>query len=151
MNTCGIPFPRTTSRHTSGRFNFGVVSTGTHRKKRSKPHYDLPIIYATRAKRLLQRDRERYETDRKHHLGKNEWHETTLAYRRKEDSEHDDHGQYSVFVTNTSSVYLTKYGYRWVIESSYKSINRFMAVTTSKNFGLRFFYFAFACLLYSIW
>jgi IS4 transposase len=25
------------------------------------------------------------------------------------------------------------------------------AVTMSKNFGLRFFYFAFACLLYSIW
>jgi IS4 transposase len=41
------------------------------------------------AKRLLQRDRNRYETDRKLHLG--------------------------------------------------------------KNFGLRFFYFAFACLLYSIW
>jgi IS4 transposase len=26
-----------------------------------------------------------------------------------------------------------------------------MADTTSKQFGLRFFYFAFACLLYSIW
>jgi len=26
-----------------------------------------------------------------------------------------------------------------------------MAATTSKDFGLRFFYFAFACLLYSIW
>ena len=26
-----------------------------------------------------------------------------------------------------------------------------MATTTSKDFGLRFFYFAFACLLYSIW
>ncbi|SDY64311.1 hypothetical protein SAMN05216564_107107 [Halopenitus persicus] len=26
-----------------------------------------------------------------------------------------------------------------------------MAVTTSTDFGLRFFYFAFACLLYSIW
>ncbi|ELY97200.1 transposase (TCE33) [Natrialba asiatica DSM 12278] len=26
-----------------------------------------------------------------------------------------------------------------------------MAATTSKNFVLRFFYFAFACLLYSIW
>jgi IS4 transposase len=26
-----------------------------------------------------------------------------------------------------------------------------MAATTSKHFGLRFFYFAFACLLYSIW
>jgi IS4 transposase len=43
------------------------------------------------------------------------------------------------------------YDLRWEIESGYKSIKRFMAATTSKNFLLRFFYFAFACLLYSIW
>jgi len=104
------------------------------------------------AKRLLQRDQDRYETNRKLHLGKNEWHETTLIYRRKEDSDHDDHRQYSVvFMTNCGSGHLTEYGYRWEIESGYKSIKRFMAATTSKNFGLRFFYFAFACLLYSIW
>ena len=103
------------------------------------------------AKRLLQRDQDRYETDRKLHLGKNEWHETTLIYRRKKDSEHDDHRQYSVFMTNGASGHLTEYGYRWEIESGYRSIKRFMAATTSKNFGLRFFYFAFACLLYSIW
>ena len=41
--------------------------------------------------------------------------------------------------------------YRREIESGYRSIKRFMAATTSKDFGLRFFYFAFACLLYSIW
>ncbi len=46
---------------------------------------------------------------------------------------------------------LREYGYRWEIESGYKSIKRFMAATTSKNFVLRFFYFVFACLLYSIW
>ncbi|WP_434530096.1 transposase (plasmid) [Haloarcula sp. NS06] len=103
------------------------------------------------AKRLLQRGQDRYETDRKLHLGKNEWHETTLIYRQKEDSEHDDHRQYSVFMSNRGSGFLTEYGYRWEIESGYKSIKRFMAATTSKNFGLRFFYFAFACLLYSIW
>ncbi|GAA5476524.1 hypothetical protein Hhis01_03961 [Haloarcula hispanica] len=103
------------------------------------------------AKRLLQRGQDRYETDRKLHLGKNEWHETTLIYRRKEDSEHGDYRQYSVFMTNTSSAFLTEYGYRWEIESGYRSIKRFMAATTSKDFGLRFFYFAFACLLYSIW
>ncbi|KOX93172.1 transposase [Haloarcula rubripromontorii] len=103
------------------------------------------------AKRLLRRDQDRYETDRKLHLGKNEWHETTLIYRRKENSEHDNHRQYSVFMTNRGSGHLTEYGYRWEIESGYKSIKRFMAATTSKNFGLRFFYFAFACLLYSIW
>ena len=105
----------------------------------------------TQAKRLLQRGQERYETDRKLHLGKNEWHETTLVYRQKEDSEHDDHRQYSVFMSNCGSGHLTEYGYRWEIESGYKSIKRFMAATTSKDFGLRFFYFVFACLLYSIW
>jgi len=103
------------------------------------------------AKRLLRRDQNRYETDRKLHLGKNEWHETTLIYRRKEDSEYDDHRQYSVFMSNRGSSFLTEYGYRWEIESGYRSIKRFMAATTSKDFGLRFFYFAFACLLYSIW
>lgn len=103
------------------------------------------------AKRLLQRDQDRYETDRKLHLGNNEWHETTLIYRRKENAEHDDYRQYSVFMSNRGSGHLTKYGYRWEIESGYKSIKRFMAATTSKDFVLRFFYFAFACLLYSIW
>jgi len=103
------------------------------------------------AKRLLKHGKDRYETDRKLHLGNNEWHETTLIYRRKENSEHDDHRQYSVFMTNRGSGHLTEYGYRWEIESGYKSIKRFMAATTSKHFGLRFFYFAFACLLYSIW
>ena len=103
------------------------------------------------AKRLIRRDQDRYETDRKLHLGKNEWHETTLIYRRKEDSEHDNHRQYSVFMTNCGSGHLTEYGYRWEIESGYRSIKRFMGATTSKDFGLRFFYFAFACLLYSIW
>jgi hypothetical protein len=103
------------------------------------------------AKRLLQRGQDRYETDRKLHLGKNEWHGTTLIYRRKENAEHDDHRQYSVFMSNRGSGHLTEYGYRWKIESGYKSIKRFMAATTSNDFGLRFFYFAFACLLYSIW
>jgi len=103
------------------------------------------------AKRLLKRNKDRYETDRKLHLGDNEWHSTTFIYRRKENSEHTDHRQYSVFMTNRNSGLLTEYGYRWEIESGYKSIKRFMGATTSKNFSLRFFYFAFACLLYSIW
>jgi IS4 transposase len=54
-------------------------------------------------------------------------------------------------MTNQGSGHLTEYGYRWEIESGYKSIKRFMTATISKNFGLRFFSFAFACLLYSIW
>jgi IS4 transposase len=103
------------------------------------------------ARRLLEHDRDRYATDRKLHLGKNEWHETTLIYRRKDNTEHNDHRQYSVFMSNRGGGFLAEYGHRWEIESGYKSIKRFMAATTSKSFVLRFFYFAFACLLYSIW
>jgi len=65
---------------------------------------------------LLRRGQDRYETERKLYLGKNEWHETTLIYRRKEDSEHDDHRQYSVFMSKSGSRFLTEYGYRWEIE-----------------------------------
>jgi IS4 transposase len=54
-------------------------------------------------------------------------------------------------MTNRGSGHLTEYGYRREIESGYRSIKRFMAAATSKDFGLRFFYFAFACLLYWIW
>lgn len=103
------------------------------------------------AKRLLQRGKDRYETDWKLHFGDNEWHQMTLIYRRKENSDRGDYRQYSVFMTNRGSGHLTEYGYRWEIESGYRSIKRFMATTTSKNFGLHFFYLAFACLLYSIW
>ncbi|GAA0241529.1 hypothetical protein GCM10009000_066500 [Halobacterium noricense] len=90
-------------------------------------------------------------TDRNLHLGSNEWHNTTLIYRRKDDTEYTVHRQYSVFMSNGGERFLSKYGSRWEIESGYKSIKRFMGATTSKNFVLRFFYFAFACLLYSIW
>ena len=103
------------------------------------------------AKRLLRRDQDYYTTDRKLHLGKNEWHETTFVYKRKANSERTDYGQYAVFMTNAPAGAVSEYSYRWEIESGYKSIKRFMAATTSKDFVLRFFYFAFACLLYSIW
>ena len=117
--------------------------------------YVVPKRMQTRekaqAKRLIRRGKDRYETDRKLHLGKDEWHETTPIYRRKENTEHDDHRQYPVFMSNCGGGYLTEYSYRWKIESDHRSIKRFMAATTSKNFVLRFFYFAFAYLFYSIW
>jgi IS4 transposase len=104
------------------------------------------------AKRVFERGEDRCVTDRRLHLGRNEWHETTLLYRKREDSEYDDWQQYSVFMTNgRASSALMNYGRRWEIETGYRTIKRFMAATTSKNFVLRFFYFAFACLLYSIW
>ncbi|RJT07594.1 transposase [Halococcus sp. IIIV-5B] len=105
----------------------------------------------TQAKRLLQRGQDYYAADRKLHLGKNEWHETTFVYKRNPNSDRDDYGQYAVFLTNAPAGAVREYSYRWEIESGYKSIKRFMAATTSKDFILRFFYFAFACLLYSIW
>jgi hypothetical protein len=49
--------------------------------------------------RSPKRDWDRYETGRTFHLGKNEWHKTTLIYPDKGGSEHDDHCQYSVFVS----------------------------------------------------
>jgi IS4 transposase len=103
------------------------------------------------AKRLLQWDQDRYVTDRNLLLNDDERHETTLVYRRRASSNCTDHRQYSVFMTNGDPRLLREYDYRWEIESGYKSVKRFMAATTSKNFVLRFFYFAFACLLYSIW
>ena len=72
-------------------------------------------------------------------------------YRRKENSDRTDYGQYAVFMTNAHPGGVRECDYRWEIESGYKSIKRFMTATTSKDFVLRFFHFAFACLLYLIW
>lgn len=100
-------------------------------------------------KRLLEQNQDRYETERKLHLGHNNWYETTLIYRRKEGTEATDYRQYSVSMSNQGRSHLNEYAYRWEIKRGYKSIKGFMAATTSKDFVLRFFYFAFACLLYS--
>lgn len=66
----------------------------------------------------------------------------------------EGHERYVVFMTSLSrptTALVEWYGDRWDIESGYKSVKRFMAATISKDFTLRFFYFAFACLLYSLW
>jgi IS4 transposase len=47
--------------------------------------------------------------------------------------------------------FLSYYAARWEVERGYRSIKRFMTTTTSIDFVLRFLYFAFVCLLYSIW
>jgi len=90
------------------------------------------------AKRLLERDQNRYVTDRKLHLGSNEWHEATLKCRRKKGSDRTDYRQYAVFMTNAIPGAIAEYGQRRDIEQGYKSIKRFMAATTSKDFVLRF-------------
>jgi hypothetical protein len=52
-------------------------------------------------------------------------------------------------LTAGAGLFITEYGHRWEAESGYRSIKRFMAATTSTDFGFRFFYFV--CLLYSVW
>lgn len=63
-----------------------------------------------------------------------------------------------MFLTNSPHVnqanaifHVEHYRKRWGIENGYKQIKEFQALTTSKDFSLRYFYFAFACLLYTIW
>lgn len=46
---------------------------------------------------------------------------------------------------------IDRYSRRMAIENSYKTIKDFLAWTTSKNYCVRFFHFAFAVLLYDIW
>jgi hypothetical protein len=46
---------------------------------------------------------------------------------------------------------IDRYGRRWGIENSYKTIKDFLAWTTSKDFSVRLFYFGFAVLLYNMW
>ena len=46
------------------------------------------------AKRLLEANEDFYVTDRKLHLGNDEWLPTTLVYTRKENSEQTDYRQY---------------------------------------------------------
>ncbi|RBI59485.1 hypothetical protein DMJ13_23060 [halophilic archaeon] len=101
-------------------------------------------------KRLLKRNEDRFTSDRRLHLGSDEWL-PTMVYKRKKDSDRTDYGQYAVFMTNKSAGIIREYNSHWEIESGYKSIKRFMAATTSKSFVLRFFHFTFACLLCSTW
>jgi IS4 transposase len=93
------------------------------------------------------------------HLGNNEWHETNLLYlpKRNFDSEIEEgHERYVVFMSSepvlgSVEAHIGLYNDRQEIEAGYKQVKRFMAKTTSTDFVLRFFYFAFACLLYSLW
>lgn len=93
------------------------------------------------------------------HLGNNEWHETTLLYLQKRNFDGDieeGHERYVVFMSSepvhgSVGAHIGLYNDRQEIEAGYKQIKRFMAKTTSTDFVLRFFYFAFACLLYSLW
>lgn len=54
-------------------------------------------------------------------------------------------------VLGSVETHIGLYSDRQEIEAGYKQVKHFMAKTTSKSFVLRFFYFAFTCLLYSLW
>jgi len=64
----------------------------------------------------------------------------------------------AVFATNLrvspgeAETFCRRYSRRWQIENEYKSIKHdFLAKTSSKDYRVRLFYFAFAVLLYNIW
>ena len=46
---------------------------------------------------------------------------------------------------------IDRYRRRWGIENSYKTIKDFLAYTTSRDYSIRLFHFAFAVLLYDVW
>lgn len=46
---------------------------------------------------------------------------------------------------------IQRYDYRGGIETSYKSIKQCAAWTTSKEFEVRWFHFAFGCMIYNMW
>jgi hypothetical protein len=67
-------------------------------------------------------------------------------------------GDRAVFVTNRhvepmkAQGIVSRYDRRWRIENQYKTMaNDFRAITTSRDFTVRLFYFVFRCLLYCIW
>jgi IS4 transposase len=111
------------------------------------------------ASRMEEHDVETAVNERGLHLGNNEWHETTLLYLPKRNFDGDieeGHERYVVFMSSepvhgSVGAHIGLYNDRQEIEAGYKQVKRFMAKTTSKDFVLRFFYFAFACLLYSLW
>jgi len=46
---------------------------------------------------------------------------------------------------------IEQYSDRGAIENSYSSIKNAAAWTTSKEFGVRWFHFAFGCVVYNMW
>jgi putative transposase len=55
------------------------------------------------------------------------------------------------FTKKTVSKIISMFRLRWGIETGYRMVNQFLPKTTSKNYGIRVFYFYFACLMYNAW
>jgi len=94
--------------------------------------------------------------------GQYAYHYATLQIVDEDDQEDSDDEQatYYLWKTNVSlpeddEAALNRvkrlYAKRWRIESAYQSLKQFLIPTTSKSQELRFWYFSFASLLYSVW
>lgn len=91
------------------------------------------------------------------YLGDNEWHETQLLYlpKRNFDREiEESHERYVVFMSSElvlGSVEFHVGLYNDRQEIGLQADQTLHGQSTSTDFVLQFFYFAFACLLYSLW
>ena len=66
----------------------------------------------------------------------------------------EKNGKLFIFATNThlrSERIRKLFRRRWGIETSYRMVNKFLARTTSKLYGIRLLYFYLAILLYNLW
>lgn len=71
---------------------------------------------------------------------------------------HEDDTGYALFVTNRNDVspldaegLVNRYSDRWDIEIEYKMITPLVPSIASTDYRMRFFSFAFSCLLYNLW
>jgi putative transposase len=66
----------------------------------------------------------------------------------------EEKGKLYIFATNTHiepERIRELFKLRWGIETSYRMVNKFLAKTTSKIYGMRKLYFFLAILLYNLW
>lgn len=103
-----------------------------------RPHFWVSVVESV-AGRRLRLPNEGQRTRRSNATADDSIYTASLISPTNPNSERTDYGQYAVFMTNAPAGAVREYSYRWEIESGYKSIKRFMAATTSKDFVLRFF------------
>lgn len=126
--------------------------------------YDPTLKTRVRPATLYLRDNIRYiDVENDETVGDDgESHDVNLMYvpADREDwiiTESND-VNYTVFVTNREDVsaidapgLVDRYSKRWEIEIEYKIIKPLLPSIASKDYRMRFFSFAFSCLLYNMW
>ena len=90
-------------------------------------------------------------------------HTNVVVLPPAEDDDVHDEGSPQPFITNLDASdevaldrrwtkkQIEQYSDRGAIENSYSSIKNAAAWTTSKEFGVRWFHFAFGCMIYNMW